>query len=370
MSEKKEGRPKARSYELIEKREPGQRRTDPLEEAIDDEDRELAKEVKRTRLEEVIKERKVRLKELDKRLKGKSGEEETEGPMTTKALVTTLIQGGSDPKVVSEWLKGLDPQALGSLIALQSNNPALAAMAFGMGQRGQQLTTKDVIELNKAMREGGAGQPQITIDLAELIKAVRDTPGGAVSPKEIVDSTINAIKTGITLATPTGKKPESWFDKLMSTPEGVETAQKIGLFGGSPEFLRIQKEIRAADRQFLKESKEGDRRWQLRLQEYRDESRRRWAEVQEKRRRTQIAEGALKRVGRAVARAVSEAEEEEEFGEEEGKPAKKKRASKVKQYECEECGAVISVPLGIKPGATVTCASCGAVYEAEAEAKD
>lgn len=338
-----------------------------IDEALEEADKDKVREFKRKRLDKVILEseadileKRVKVKELRKKLG--EGESESEAPMTTKALVGTLIQGGSDPKVVSEWLKGLDPQALGALIALQSNNPALAAMAFGMGQRGQQLTTKDVIELNKAMREGGAGQPQITIDLAELIKAVRETPGEKVSPKEIVDSTIAAIQTGISLAAG-GKKEENWFDKLMSTPEGVQTAKDIGLFGGSPEYMRLMQEIKDADRRFMKDMKTSDRQWQLRLMQYRDESRRAWAETQEKRRRTQLAEKALRRVGGAVARAVSEAEEEEEF-EEEAKPARK-RSRRVKQYECEVCGEPISVPPGLKPGATVTCASCGAIYEAE-----
>jgi len=343
----------------------GEEGKDELDEALKQAAKRKVNRLKMLELDKYLLETE---KEVNILKKTSSSKGETEGPTTTQTLITTLIQSGADPKVVNEWLKSLEPQALGALIAMQSNNPALVAMAFGMGQRGQQITVKDVVELNKAMREAGAAGPQITIDLAEMIKAVREGPAGAMSPKDIVDSTVEAIKTGIAIATPEGgHKEESWFDKLMSTPEGVETAQKIGLFGGSPEYLRIQKEIRQADRQFMKDMKEGDRRWQLRLQQYRDDSRRAWADVQEKRRRTAIAEGALKRVGRAVARAVSEAEEgEEEEEEEEARPGKGKPAGEVRQYKCEECGATISVPPDVKPGDKVTCASCGAQYEAEA----
>jgi len=218
MSEK---RKPERAYELIEERRVRERRKDPLEEAIEAEDRELAREAKRKRLEEWILEREAKIKKLKAELEKGEKKAEKEQPMTTSALVTNLIRSGIDPKVANEWLKSLSPEALGALIALQSNNPALAMVAFGMTsqKKGEGLTVKDVVELNKAMQSSGV-QPQITIDVDELVKAATGAgkPSETVSPTEIVYSTIKAIQTGIQLAAPKGEKKESWFDKLMSTP--------------------------------------------------------------------------------------------------------------------------------------------------------
>jgi len=358
---------KADEY-VIERRNKGKEKTDPLDEAIEEEDRELAREAKRKRLEAIVIERDTKIKKLKREAEKDEEQAQPEQgtPMTTSSLITNLITSGVDPKVANEWLKTLDPQAMGALIALQSNNPALSMLAFGMTsqKKGEGLTVKDVVELNKAMASSGG--PDIKIDVAELVKAASGAAKpseSGVSAKEIVDSTLTAVQTGIALASGGKEKEESWFDKLMSTPEGLESAQKIGLFGGNPDYLRLQKEIREADRKFMREMKSDDRRWELQLQKMRDESRSMWAEAQERKRRTDLMASGLKRVGAAIARAVSEGEEEGEEVEE-AKPAKRgKKESKIRQYECSECGSPISVPPSVKVGDSIQCASCGASFE-------
>ena len=361
MSER--GKERKRLYDVAVAEEVRRRGSDPLEEAIADEDRELAREAKRKRLEEIVLEREAKIKELKSRLEGAGGTPNEGAPLTSGSVVATLIKGGVEPKVANEWLESLSPEALGALIALQSNNPTLAMMAFAMGQqRGQPITVKDVIELNKVQRESGI-QPNITLDIAKIIEAVTSAgkAGPEINPKEIVDSTVEAIKTGIQLAPKPAAKEESWFEKLMGTPEGVGTAKDIGLLGGNIETLKIMKEMKESDRKFLREMKESDRRFQMQLARMRVEERRKWAEMQEGRKRTEIIGGALKRVGSAIARAVSETEEEEGEEKEETKPAKKE--GKVKGYACSECGATISIPPDAKVGSYVECAKCGERYE-------
>lgn len=355
---------KAEEY-VVERRSKAKPKTDPLDESLEEADRQLARDAKRKRLEAIVLERETKIKKLKSNLEKGENQEQSgpAAPMTTSSLITNLITSGVDPKVANEWLKTLDPQAMGALIALQSNNPALSMLAFGMTsqKKGEGLTVKDVVELNKAMQSSGGSNIK---DIAELAKALvsANKPSETVSPKEMVDSTLTAVQTGIALASG-GEKPEkSWFDKLMSTPEGIQSAKEVGLFGGNPEYLKLQKEIRSADRQFMKDMKESDRRWEVRLQEMRNESRRMWAEVQESKRRTDLLSKGLKKIGSAIARAVAE-EEEEEVEEAKAKP--KRKASKVKQYQCE-CGAAISVPKTAKAGETVQCAKCGNVYSIEA----
>ena len=352
-----------RLYDVSEERKVATRRSDPLEEAIEAEDRELAREAKRKRLQEVILEREAKIKELKEHMRKEGGKPPEGAPLTPGSVVASLISGGVDSKTANEWLKSLDPQALGSLIALQSNNPALAMMAFIMGQqRGSQgITMQDVVELNKTMQNRGF-HPQITLDVAKLVEVATSakSSGSEMSAKEIVDSTITAIQTGMEIAArPTGEKEETWFEKLVSTPEGINTAKQIGLFGGNIEALKLMKEMKEGDRKFMREMKESDRRFQMQLKKMEGDTKLRFAELQEGHRRTQLIGGALKRVGSAIARAVSEVEEEEET--EEAKPARKE--GKIKSYACSECGATISIPPDTKVGSYVECIKCGERYE-------
>jgi len=329
---------------------------DELDEALKNAAKRKVQKLKMMELDKYLLETEKELKKLEE-----TESEGKEAPMTTGSLVTGLIQGGMDPKVVNEWLKSLDPQALGALVALQSNNPMLAMLAFGMSsqKKSESLTVKEVLELNKAT---AGTQPNITLDIAKLVEVASGAgkPSQAgISAKEIVDSTLTAVQTGIALASGGKEKEESWFDKLMSTPEGLKTAREIGLFGGNPDYLRLQKEIRDADRKFARDMKADDRRWQVQLQKMRDESRRMWAEAQEQKRRTELAKSTLKRIGGAIARAVSEGEEGEAA---EAKPAPKKKGN-VRSLGCPECGAEISIPPNSKVGGKVTCASCNSEFE-------
>jgi DNA-directed RNA polymerase subunit RPC12/RpoP len=346
---------------------------DVLDEGVRSEDEELVREAKRKRLEEIILERQARIEELRRKLgKGNDGSAQT-APMTTGGLAATLIQSGADPEKVNEFLKKLDPQALGALIALSSNNPALAMMAFAMNQqRTEPLTVKDVIAISKELHREGV-QPNINIDVAKLVEAAKGQPQG-VDVTEMTKAIVEAIKTGIEVAktaSPKAEREESWLEKLLSTPEGIKTAKELGLFGGAQniEYLKLLKEMKESDRRFAREMKESDRRFELLLKKMEEEKEQRKMKAALERRKTEMISGALQRIGRAIARGLSEAGEAEAPEEGgtvvEGKAAPKAKGKSVYTYKCEDCGAPISVPADAKKGSKIVCAKCGAQFVLE-----
>lgn len=293
---------------------------------------------------------------------------------STDNVTTSLMKSGLPPQVVSQWVKSMDPEALGALIALSSNNPMLAMMSFAMSQRQgqQQLTIKDVIELNAALAKRET-QPNISLNIPELIREVKSQPQGA-DPEKIVNATIGAIQTGMQLAAPKGGGGESKprlgiLESLIAQgPEGMKIAKELGMIGGDAPYLQIMAEMRKNDQEFQKTMRSSDRAWQLRLEEMRLRGNIEKAKLMESRRRTDLIAGSLRRIGETIAQGVSEGLEPVEGKKTEGET---EESEDIKQYKCEgelpdgtKCGAMISVPPGTKPGAVVTCARCGAQYEA------
>lgn len=281
-------------------------------------------------------------------------------------ITTSLMKSGVPPQAINQWLKGLDPEALGAMIALSSNNPALATMAFAMNQRPAQqgLSVKDVIELNVALQKA-TNQPNINVDIPKLIEAVKSQPQAA-SPKEIVDGTLEAIKTGIALASggrsdePREPRHEGILETLLKQPEGIKMAKELGLIGGDTPLLNIIAEMRKSDQQFQEKMSEADKRWQLRLEQVQSERELNIAKIQESKRRTDLIASSLQRIGTAVARGVARG------GGPEGKTAEEEEEPEegaLKQLPCPDCNAPITLPPDAKPGMFVTCAKCGAKFE-------
>ena len=292
------------------------------------------------------------------------------GPESAPSLdnvTASLMKSGLPPAIVNQWLKGLDPEALGALIALssQNQNPALSAMAFAMTQRQggkEPLTVKDVIELNTAIGKSQQG-PNVNIDLPKLIEAVKQQPPTA-SSADIVNSTIEAIKTGISLANQNAPRsegeprPKGILETLLSTNEGIKTAHELGMIGGETNTLNIIAEMRKNDQLAREREKEQDRKWDLRLTQLQAENRLKYLQIKEGRRRTDLIAGALQKVGKAFADGITEGHGAE--GKEAGQESE---GSGLQQYTCEQCKSIITVPPGIQPGGTVECAKCHAKYE-------
>jgi len=291
----------------------------------------------------------------------KSGRPAPTSMPSSDTITTSLMKSGLPPQAINEWLKTLDPEALGALVALSSNNPMLAMMSFAMSQRGgqQQLTIKDVIELNAALAKRES-QPNINLDIPKLIDAVKAQPPTA-SPTEMVNATIQAIQTGMQIAG-AGRSEEpkrvGILETLLQTPEGAKTAREIGLIGGEMPLMQVVAEMRKNDQQFQERMTSAQRAWDLRLEEMRLRGNIERAKLAEGKRRTELIAGSLQRVGQAIARGLAEGASEGE-----GKKTEAKEGEEIQQYQCE-CGATISIPPGTQPGAVVTCAKCGAQYEA------
>ena len=287
---------------------------------------------------------------------------------SSDTITTNLMKSGLPPQVVNQWLKSLDPEALGALVALSNQNPTLSPMLFALSQRGsqQQLTIKDVIELNAALSKQNV-QPNISIDIPKLVEAVKSQPQGA-DPEKIVNATLTAIQTGMSLAGG-GKHEEAprsrgILETLLQTPEGAKTAKELGLIGGDTPMLTVMAEMRKNDQQFQERMRSSDRAWELRLEELKLRSNIERAKLVEGRRRTELIAGSLRRIGGAIAKGIGEG-----ISEGEGKKAEGEEGETPQEYKCE-CGGVITVPPGTQPGAVVTCGKCGAQYDATpAEAK-
>jgi hypothetical protein len=279
-------------------------------------------------------------------------------------ITTSLMKSGLPPQVVNEWLKTLDPEALGALVALSNQNPTLSPMLFALSQRGsqQQLTIKDVIELNAALSKRDI-QPNISIDIPKLVEAVKAQPPAA-DPEKIVNATLTAIQTGMSLATPKGgggeeHRPRGILEQILAQPDGAKVAKEIGLIGGDAPYLQIMAEMRKNDQQFQERMRTSDRAWDLRLEEMKLRSNIERAKMMEGRRRTELIAGSLRRIGAAVARGLAEGAGPEG----EGKKTEEGAEEGPQETQCE-CGAAITIPPETKPGAIITCAKCGATYEA------
>jgi len=278
-------------------------------------------------------------------------------------ITTSLMKSGLPPQAISQWLKGMDPEALGALIAYSSNNPMLAMMSYAMSQRQgqQQLTIKDVIELNAALAKRES-QPNVAIDVAKIIESVRNQPTS--DPDKIVDSTLKAIQAGMQLASPRGggeePRPRGILEQILAQPDGAKVAKELGLIGGDTPILNIMAEMRKNDQAFQTQRDEAQRRWELRLEQLHAETALKKGQLAESRRRTDLIAGTLRRVGSSIARGFSEGIAEGEGKKAEGKETTGGEA--LQQYECS-CGATITVPPEAQVGSIVTCAKCGNQYE-------
>lgn len=190
------GKSKERLYDLVEERRNVKKKSNPLDEAIDDEDRELAREAKRLRLQEIVAERKKRLKELKGSEEGVAGSQGAPPSLEAESLVKALL---ADPKVQKQWLEYSEEQrgvllaAVGTLLA-SGQHPGSIGSAWPL--------------MMVAMRQNPSSSVK---DVVELIKVV-SPPQQATTSKDILE----AIRVGLEVG---GKKEvaggEDMFSKAM-----------------------------------------------------------------------------------------------------------------------------------------------------------
>jgi len=330
---------KKRLYELAEERRLKSSRRDPLEEVLEEEDRELARQAKRKRLEELILERERKIQKLKREV-----EEEPEG----EAEKTPELK--VDPKIALEISKLPEEQrqrVLETYVALESARRLKGAEAMilplliGRVREQPETTVKDMVEYGKgildAFKKGaetvktlGEKEKPAAIDPVKYLEAVKDlVSAGIVEP----------LKRSIEEIRP----QPSVFERILLDDKLYARAKDLGMFGGKAEATlppETQIKLKEMELEQQRELKKMDQEFQLKLAEY-----------GEMKRRTDLLKHGFERVGATIARTLRE--------EEEKAPVK----GTVQVLKCDECGADITIP----PGAThVKCAQCGAEFERKA----
>lgn len=274
-----------------------------LERALEEEEAELAREMRIGRAEETIAKREVRIKELRELLKKGGGtmsdeeratkEEKLREEISTTAI--TLLGKGVDPKIVGQYILG--------------STPVTPITVAGGAAAPQGLTIKDVKEIMD-MATGNKGEGELKGVLEKLTARVEaigsrqppDPIALAQQQAQAIGATYEALKTlGII------KEP------VATTHEG--------------EPLEVVKERN---------------RHEERLEEVR-------ADRAYKQEITEIASGTFERIGRGAAHEILSGREEE--GSSGGGEL---------EYLICECGQ--KIPIMPETGPQVTCPKCGTIY--------
>lgn len=281
-----------------------------------------------------------------------------------------VLEGEKEVRELQEEVKKVKPkgdnpgdaEAAATLVE-EAKLPAEDAVKLAREGRGFVVVkTQDDGKKNGAVETATAVETgmNVALNTAEKIAEMRKGGGGSASHSLTDISEFVSAKVDVKIAELKGLVTQALNKGDTKSPDvvaAIKELKELGVIqtgggGGqqTTEMLKIQKEMRKTDKAFL-----------LGLKKLELETAVKGAEIEEKKRRTNILGQGFKRIGRAIARGLEEEGEEEDFEEH---PRKKKTSKKVTVYKCSECAAPISVPPGTKPGDEVTCAKCGAAFEA------
>ena len=177
MSEKKK-KSLAEVFEAAE--EPYSSRSSPLDELLEEEEKELVREAKKLKLQEILQERRRRLQETSGQQMGGfgfgMGGQQNLGTM----LFSSLVAQGLKPEEVKQYLSALTPETISALGALNANNPMIPFLIYSMTRQNPQgLTVKDVVEIAEKMRppahSDGVNVAQLITAIAEVVKPKEST---------------------------------------------------------------------------------------------------------------------------------------------------------------------------------------------------
>jgi len=278
--------------------------------------------------------------ELEKYKSGNSGNPSSSNPQASAvaALTATLIKSGVKPEEANEFLSKLNPEALATLTALTSNNPYLPLFMFlasqSKGQQPQNLTVKDIVEVNKnvfdlakniASDRGKSGESEILAIVKELTNMYKETQQKILLEKlEDIASTISSRK--------------SLWDEILEDERKFNKLKQ--LFGGqnmSPEIAIELEKLRQAH--------------ELNMKKLDLELLKMQAELAESKRRKEMTATILRKIGEAIGTGLSEASKEVEVEPEEYSYTLK----------CPQCGTELK---DVTPGKEITCPQCKTTYKA------
>ena len=318
---------------------------DVFEDELDlDDIKEKKKEMVRLKMEkELLKmqaETEKLRQELEKYKSGNSGNPSSSNPQATAvaALTATLIKSGVKSEEANEFLSKLNPEALATLTALTSNNPYLPLFMFlvsqSKGQQPQNLTVKDIVEVNKnvfdlakniASDRGKSGESEVLAIVKELTNMYKETQQKLLLEKlEDIAHTISGRK--------------SLWDEILEDERKFNKLKQ--LFGGqnmSPEIAIELEKLRQAH--------------ELNMKKLDLELLKMQAELAESKKRNEMTATILRKIGEAIGTGLSEASKEMEV-----EPAEYSYTLK-----CPQCGTELK---DVTPGKEITCPQCKTTYKA------
>ena len=257
MSAEKENR----LYNLVEERKPVRKNKNPLDEAIEEEDIELAREAKRLRLQQAVTERRKRLQELEG-----EGASSATTPSVAASLASILGIYGGDQQKVDEVLTNLSPEAMRNLILLtsaSSGNPNML-LPIAMMTRAEAKPTEiaDTVAKYVELMQGskGVGTTSETVEIVDkVINAVKPSQGeGYVKPlvdelkearKQIQEQRFREIEKKIEETKQ--PHPREFFEEFQKDAEtfgfAPKAAGKVGEMDLKLEEMRESHELKLAE---------------------------------------------------------------------------------------------------------------------------
>ena len=263
MSEKKRVE---RLYNLVEERRPVKKMKNPLEEVLEEEDYELAREARRLRLQELIERRKREIEKLRKEYEDTSSKD------------TSSILGDVTPELARQ-LAELPEEKRAQVIqtyAMLKGAEKSGAMALmlplliGYARTNPNATQNQMVEFAKVMadqiktgielaRQNQPQQPQASYNPIELIKVFGEMI------RENVQKPLEEVVKRV-------QPRPSALEQILMDDKLFERAKALGLFGGggggqqSPEIqLQIEKLRQERDLK-LKEMEMQHQRWMMEQQ--------------------------------------------------------------------------------------------------------
>lgn len=350
---------------------------DRIQEEIDAEEEDLAREARRLRLEEIVTKRRKKIQEIQDSPEAGSNPSGDVG--FARNFVTALIQ---DPKVQKQWLEITDDQratiiqsvsmlmASSNMSASGGSNVALMLpLMMSTVRSNPGMDAKGLVELIKAVSP--PAQSQITLEgIAELINAtktpVQQTQASDTLYDKFVKPALDEMKAmREELAKERMERLEKEISELKLRPgfteelihkkDEIETLRS--LFGGGGEGANVEIEKMRIDHDRWKAEQEwGMEKWKMEQGIARETEREKWQTVRK------MVSPALKRAGPLIDSAINKGQEKIQMMGTQQVPAKVVEVTaSAKAFPCTQCGNPI--PLSGPPFPDeLVCDKCGAKF--------
>ena len=260
-AKKTQGTRRKTVYELVGERSPGVRRgIDPLDDILLDEEQELAREVKRMKLEQIVMKRRRELERLKQGIDVDMG----------------VMPSNTDFLNMAKFMAELTPE--------EAQRVRNAYSFFKLAEKGQSGGGMMLLPtlLNYAKTNPGASDNQLISYLklmdSQLLKGIEISK--AVNPQQSEDSTlkfmtlmkdlvIEGVRNPVMQALRENQPQQGIFDQIFTRPEVYNRFKELGMFGGastSKNSFDIELEKMRGDRDL------NNRKFELELQKMRLES--------------------------------------------------------------------------------------------------